>query len=504
LIRYTRIPTQWFHFPLVIGLVIGGNLQAAQLKPIQLHIQVPVNKSTIHTLEKPVRNIIKIDSNKPPNIAEITLVNGHHIWVHGNLVGFTNTLLVDDDKQVIYIIDVEVTPDIETLKRRIHELLPGEKIGVRSAKRNIVLSGEISNLVKMEAVVRLAEGFLIATKQPVNAETLPTQPHVVNLMTVGGAQQVMLKVIVAEIKRSLGRELGVTFHATTTGSDGQFGISKGGTSFDEATQLFRPIVSGISSSGIFGLFSAGSWLFDLTIEASQDNGLIKLLAEPNLTTLSGEKASFLSGGEFPFLSDCGQNQCSVSFKEFGVGVDFLPTVLDSGQINLQTAVIVSELSDEASLSLVAPNGVVLSQPSLTERKISSTVELADGQTLSIAGLIRDNVTEAATRFPGLGDIPYLGMLFRSQQSAKEQTELVIFVTPHLARPIHRKDIQLPTDSFIEPNDIEFYLLGRMEAQYQSPGSPGYQNSNSNHAIGFDGGMGFEGNFGHQLSNGRSR
>jgi pilus assembly protein CpaC len=204
----------------------------------------------------------------------------------------------------------------------------------------------------------------------------------------------------------------------------------------------------------------------VVLEAAKDNGTAKVLAEPTLTTLTGQQAEFISGGEFPIpVSD--DDGITIEFKEFGVGVKFLPVVLDSGRINLNLNVSVSELV--AANSLVVSTGeqvegTALLVPALTKRSAQSTVELGNGQTIAIAGLISENTRDFVSRFPGLGDIPVLGHLFRSQEFVNGETELVILVTPHLAKPIDARTVRLPTEKFVEPSDLDFYLLGKTKGR----------------------------------------
>ncbi|MDD4905333.1 MAG: hypothetical protein PHD39_04115, partial [Methylobacter tundripaludum] len=213
---------------------------------------------------------------------------------------------------------------------------------------------------------------------------------------------------------------------------------------------------------------SGTAIFNLTIDAANDQQLAKILAQPTLTTLSGQPATFISGGEFPIPVPQGgasNGTITITFKEFGIGLKFVPVVLDSGRINLNMNVSVSELSEDAAVIAKAGNtDTQFAIPSLTKREASSTLELADGQTMSIAGLISDKLRENVNKFPGLGDIPGLGALFRSSAFLNQQTELVIFVTPRLAKPVLAQNAQLPTDSFVAPDDVDFYVLGRTESR----------------------------------------
>ena len=246
---------------------------------------------------------------------------------------------------------------------------------------------------------------------------------------------------------------------------------------------------------------SGQFMFNLTIDAANNQQLAKILAQPTLTTLSGQTATFVSGGEFPIpvpqmMGGTTGGMVTIVFKEYGIGLKFVPVVLDSGRINLNLHVSVSELSTDAAVVAQAGNtNSQFSIPSLTKREASTTLELADGQTMSIAGLISEKLKENINKFPGLGDIPGLGALFRSSQFLKDTTELVIFVTPRLAQPVLAKNVQFPTDSFVEPDNVDFYVLGRTDsrkARSQLAGKPGNR-------VVTDGGL--DGEFGQQLMGG---
>ena len=430
-------------------------------------------------------------------------------------MGSTNVLLWDGSNRLIDTIDVEVTHDLDGLKEKLHQLLPGENINVHSSQGIVVLSGQVSDVVKMESAVQLARSFAMRDGKA-------KDPPVLNLLQVGGAQQVMLEVKVAEMARTLVRSLSAKFNATGANSNWKIGGVNGGASFprrlidvpqyDPGTgefkgfvQRFVPAMTGgpisptgpdittvlpndlsIEDKGLFATFLSKDLLFNLALDAAQEHGLAKILAEPTLTTLTGQEAQFLSGGEFPIPVPNGLNGTTIEFKEFGVGLKFIPVVLNSGQINLKINISVSELTSPNSVLITSrdtPSTFVI--PALTKRSAASSVEVGDGQTIGIAGLISEDLREAVNKFPGLGDVPVLGTLFRSQEFQKGQTELVMFVTPHLARPVARASVRLPTDGFVEPGDAEFYLLGRMEGRHSDTVPPAA-------------GGGAEGSFGHQV------
>ena len=485
---------------ILIAVCIFHHADAAMTsKEIEsVQIQVSLNKSKLITIDN---NVVEISQGNPQvadfpvadEAAETSFYPPNQILIRGKSLGTTNLYLWGANQKLLRILDIEVTHDLESLKTKLNELLPNENIGVRSSQKNIILSGEVSGLDKMQAAVDLAQGYLGAssalgsgggsgskgaggdgninvstnTAKPTVDPSKGATPKVINLMSVGGAQQVMLAVKVAEIDRKVLKGLDVKFSALQVSDSFSIGAINGGGSLSPAGigGLFNR--HSFDAGAVFLQAISGEFIFNLTIDAANDQQLAKILAEPTLTTLSGQEATFISGGEFPIpVPQGGTNGAiTITFKEFGIGLRFVPVVLDSGRINLNMNVSVSELSEDAAV--VAQAGETNTQfsiPSLTKREASSTLELADGQTMSIAGLISDKLRENVNKFPGLGDIPGLGALFRSEKFITQQTELVIFVTPRLAKPVLAKNAQLPTDSFVAPDDVDFYILGRTESR----------------------------------------
>lgn len=454
-------------------------------------VEVALNQSQILYLEQPVAKI----SVGNPDIADILILRSRQLYVVGKQLGSTNVTLWDNNNQVVAAVGIDVTHDLEGLKAKLHQVLPGEEIEVRSSQGAIILSGEVSSSARMAAALDLARSFQGGE-----------DGRVLNMMQVGGAQQVMLEVQVAEVSRDFLKRIGAKFEAMNANSLLTIGAGNNGTALAPATSLpgggtntlspFGPPATQIlrepltfESTGLFASFLDGDTLFDLVIDAAQENNLAKVLAEPTLTTLTGQEATFHAGGEFPIPVGSGQDDgIKIEFKEFGISLGFLPTVLDSGMISLKLNIKVSELSNQNSIVLDVPDtAATFFINALTSRSASSTVELANGQTIGVAGLINENLRERVNKFPGLGDLPILGNLFRSQEYVKGKTELVILVTPHFAKPVDRKQFSLPTDYFVEPSDLEFYLLGYMEGR-RKPGSesaPGQQGS-------------VKGQFGHEL------
>lgn len=470
----------------MLGIVQQAYAVTQYSKQNMITYQVPMNKSKLVRLDKGISRISKGN----PKIAKIEYLPPREILIKGVSMGTTNIYVWDRDNKLSQIINIEVSHDLQSLKYKLDKLLPGEMIEVYSAQDNIVLKGQVSGLDKMQAALDIARSFLPSSRSDKKPQATPgqgsitinnnkksskkNQTKLINMLSVSGAQQVMLEVKVAEIDRRLARGLDVQFSVLQRSNNFSFSaLNGGGSTLLSRTGLGSLFANphSIDAAGLFLSAVTGNFIFNVTVDAAKDQDLAKILAEPTLTTLSGQEAKFISGGEFPIpviQSGGGNNSNSITieFKEFGVMVRFLPVVLDNGRINLNMNVSVSELSRDAAIAAgVEGNDVFFTIPSLTKREASSTLELGDGQTMSIAGLISDRLRENVNKFPGLGDLPLLGILFRSEEFLKEQTELVIFVTPRLAKPVTPDSIVLPTDTFVEPDDLDFYLLGSMESRH---------------------------------------
>jgi pilus assembly protein CpaC len=470
--------------------------QSAIAQPPLLHggasieLAVPLYQSRVVTVSRPAYRV----SVANPDVADIVVISASELYVLGKDLGTTNVLLWDRENHLIGAINVEVQHDLDSLKRKLAELLPGQPIEVRAAQRSIVLSGRVTDAVTMDAAVRVASTFLAQVQTAKQTEQFQqangsrredkSVGEVINLLQVGGAQQVMLEIKVAEIARtevksldaqfnSIARGLGnwnvggvnggATFPITSTGTNGAIGGS-------QLVEEFAPTAMSIQNQGLFASFLSKNFLFNLALDAAKQNGLARILAEPTLTTLSGQEAEFLSGGEFPIPVPQNNNSISIVFKQFGVAIKFLPVVLNSGRINLKLNVSVSDLATTNTVTLALPgtaSSFVI--PSLTERSATGVVELSDGQTMGLAGLLHETTSSLVNRFPGLGSLPILGALFRSQSYQKGETELVILVTPRLARALPPGKARLPTDAYSEPSDSDFFLWGRLE--HGTPAEP---------------------------------
>lgn len=430
-------------------------------------MNLTVSKSTLLRLPAPVDRI----SVGNPAIADVTLISGKELYLLGKAFGTTNVMLWRSTGGTT-VIDVTVGIDTAALKTQLGKILPDEpRIEVQAASDSIVLSGTVSSALAAQQAHQVAEGFLRsytrtinmpspapatapgAAPMPVAMPAMPAaananlQPKVINLLRVAQPMQVMLDVKVAEVSKTLLDKLGSALRLSR---------SSGGWTYGIVSTLLHETTGGITAIGANGK--------NLTIDGERRDGLVKILAEPNIVAISGQEASFLAGGKI-FIPVARNNNAGVPTitleeKEFGVGLKFLPTVLDGKLINLRVAPEVSELSQSGS-PFTTVGGITAVLPSFTTRRAQTTVHLSDGQSLAIAGLIKNNVTETIRKLPVLGELPILGALFRSAEFQTDRTELLFIITPRLVKPLDQ-DVALPTDHFTPPSRGEFLLDGKLE------------------------------------------
>lgn len=382
-----------------------------------------------------------------PETADVNPLTDRTLYVLGRKLGMTNIALFDDNKQLVGVIDVEVTHNLEGLRQALRQTVRGSSITVRSMNGRVLLQGVVPSAPAAEKAMSLAHDF--------------AGDQVTNSLTIADSQQINLEVRFVEINRTAGKELGINWNLTNNNFGGATG-----TAIRPLTQAQPPVpgLGALSASLPFGTFIAnilGNGVApDLLISALEQKKLARRLAEPNLTTLSGQKASFLAGGEFPVPIDGGDGSVTVEFKQFGVRLDFTPVLLDDGLINLQIQPEVSEIDQSASIRL-REGGVAV--PGLSVRRANTTVELRDGQSFAIAGLLQTVNAKTADQVPWLGDVPILGTLFRSSSFQKKESDLVIIVTPRVARPVGTKQqLVTPFDTTLSSNEPEFFLLGKQE------------------------------------------
>jgi len=351
---------------------------------------------------------------------------------------------------------VRVSPDLSEFKERLREILPGEPIEVRTANDGLVLSGTVSSIVKLDRALDLAERY--------------APDAVSNLMSVGGTQQVMLKVRFAEMSRSVSKDLSASL-GFQTGGGGNFGANAFTNTLQSANNLAGALGNGATPgtvnsarerNGVFSFgFGSGSLRALVVLEALEEKGLVRTLAEPNLTALSGQEASFLAGGEYPIpIEDDGS--VSISYRPFGVELTFTPTVLDGDVINLKLDTAVSSLDP----TIVVQSGGFLVN-AFSKRASSTTVEMRDGESFAIAGLLEDDFLDVAAQVPWLGDIPVLGALFRSANYERRQSELVVIITAHLVSPTRGDGLVVSTDRVRPPTERDLFLNGKVAREVRA-------------------------------------
>jgi len=428
---------------LAVGLVLTATVPAsAQSEPALATITIPVGKSQVIELPSPYSDVMIAN----PKVADIVPLSARSIYVVGKGMGSTALTIYGPGKRMIASANVEVSPDTDALKARLSEVMPNErKIAVRVANQSIVLSGSVTNPVAAQQAVALAETFA------------PTK--VVNMLGVEGTQQVMLSVRFVEMERSIAKDLQINVQSASqaVGKSPAFAIATGDT-IHGTTNLLSNLFGGGSVR-----LSQGQSGLDVIFDALEQRHLIRTLAEPNLVAMSGDTASFLAGGEFPIpvaqSTSTGSSipSITVEFKQFGIALGFTPTILSDGMINIAVAPEVSSIDPTSSITVGS-----IQIPGIKVRRAHTTVELRDGESFTIAGLLADGYESQLRQLPFVGDIPVLGSLFRSNGYKHDETELVIVVTPHLVSA-HKGPSATPGDNFVPPSDFELFLFGSQEA-----------------------------------------
>ncbi|SFH15140.1 pilus assembly protein CpaC [Palleronia marisminoris] len=428
---------------IAIGLILALAPVSAQYGFAQ-NLRV-LSNGTSSALRVPMNRAVVVESDVPfaelsianPAIADISTLSDRTVYVLGKTPGRTTLTLLNAEGRLITNVDVQVVPDIAEFKERIDQILPGEGIEVRTANDGIVLSGTVSSIISLDAALELAERY--------------SPGRVSNLMSVGGTQQVMLKVRFAEMSRSVSKTLSSSIAVASNRFRGETG-----TYLDGANGIGQDLTVGSSSQGAFGFsFGGNSLRLEVLLEALESKGVVRTLSEPNLTALSGQEASFLAGGEYPVpVQD--DDGISIEYKDFGVELNFLPRVLADEVINIELNAAVSSID-----SSIGATQSGISVDGFSRREAQTTVQLRDGESFAIAGLLEDDFRDVSAQVPFLGDIPVLGALFRSAEYNRDQTELVIIITAHLVSPVRGEALALPTDRVTLPTEREFFLFGKV-------------------------------------------
>jgi pilus assembly protein CpaC len=422
-IFFTLISLTWI--VMSPSLVLAAEISQIKKDGSRSGIQLALGKSRLYQYSESIVRVSVADAA----IADVMVMNPKQIYLIGKKVGSTNVFIWHKDDKLSSL-DVSVGIDAGSVQGLLEQLLPTEKnLRVSSAGDSLVLTGQLTDSSKVQQAVLIAQEF--------------TEKKVLNMTTTGHLPQVLLEVKIAEVDKTVADSIGVQ----AQGSNFSFNMLNG---------TVAPIGFAASASGTIG--SVNTWL-----QAQINSGLIKILAEPNIMAISGQDGEFLSGGivYLPIVQSTGTggNVITLQPQNYGVGVKFTPTVLAEGRINLKVSPQVSEVQSQGITVTAGSSTTVF--PSITTRQASTTVQLYDGQSFAIGGLIKNNVVEIISAFPGLANIPIIGALFRSSSFKADRSELLIVVTPHIVKPLNQRP-GLPTDKIIQPTATEFFIEGKLE------------------------------------------
>lgn len=427
-------------------------------------LEVPLNKSQIVSTDRPIARAMIGNAD----IADILPVTDRSIYVLGKAMGTTSLTLYDSGGRVMTIMDVAVGPDVDAFRDQVAQLIPGQDIDAHISGNAMVLTGLVSDAGAIDRAVSLARTY--------------AGDNIVNMISLGSSQQVMLEVRFAEINKSAGKDLGVRLFAGRGEDFGAVSGPQSGTT--TAGGLFTSTVTG--SFGVIrrSNINIAGLSIDAFVDALETKGFAKTLAKPTLVALSGETASFLAGGEFPIpVAQGGNNNgtaISVEFKPFGVSLGFTPTVLGDKTINLKVAPEVSSIDTNASIALGG-----LEIPGVQTRRAQTTLELRDGESFAIAGLLQQDMSTQVNQVPLLGSLPIIGSLFRSTSFQKGETELLIVVTARLVAPIKPEQVRLPTDAVKDTNELDLFFNGRTHEMKDPAPASGASNASTADGDGYE-------------------
>jgi pilus assembly protein CpaC len=455
---------------LAFGLAAPTRPASAQVyvRPSGAPIGIEVGKGLLINLQHDADTVFVAD----PTIADVQVKSPKLIYLYGKEPGNTSLYAVDAQQTVLLSRPVSVRRDVSELQSALHQLMPDGSVRVASVNKSLVLTGNVGSSVAAEEARHLASTFVADENQ------------LVNRVTVNSPYQVNLRVRIVEVSRTITKELGINWETLLRSGSFAFGIATGNPVLGAASSssgggtVTGPFLPGVTNTGIPGNSTNPAYLtrnsgiggttnsyllgnnsaganVNAVIDALDSNGLVTILAEPSLTAMSGETASFLAGGEFPLVVPGGSlGQTTVEFKQYGVSLAFTPVVLGSSRISLRVKPEVSQLTNQGAVDISG-----ISIPALTTRRAETTVELASGQSFAIGGLLLNGLNNTISSMPGLGDLPVLGPLFRSTQFQHNESELIIIVTPYLVHPSDQR-IATPLDGFQAPHDNDLYVKGQ--------------------------------------------
>jgi pilus assembly protein CpaC len=438
------------------------------VRPSGQAISIDVSKGVLISLDSNADTVFVAD----PTIADVQVKSPKLIYLFGKAPGETSLYAVDANQKVLLSRPVSVTRDVAQLQSALARLQPGSGVHVSAVDKSLVLTGNVASAVAADEIKTLAGSFAGDEKD------------VVNRVTVDRPYQVNLRVRIAEVSRTVTKELGINWETMLRSGGFAFGLATGNpvlgvSSSATSTVISNPYLPGAALTGTASSLAGTAYFtrnaglggtptdsitlggatshlnVNSVIDALDQNGLVNILAEPNLTAMSGETASFLAGGEFPIVIPAGSlGQTTVEFKQYGVSLAFTPVVLGDGRISMRVRPEVSQLSTTGAVQI---SGINI--PALITRRAETSVELGSGESFAIGGLLQNNLSDTINKLPGLGDLPVLGPLFRSTQFQRNESELIIIVTPYLVRPVPGR-IPVPTDGYVAPHDSDIYVNGK--------------------------------------------
>ncbi|NBX03732.1 MAG: type II and III secretion system protein family protein [Alphaproteobacteria bacterium] len=429
-----------------MGMITFSALNAfAAPLPIEFEepmLQVEINKGQTIKLPRAASSVMVAD----PATADVQVVSPTLLFVHGKKVGETSIYAVDNQDNQIYSTTIQVTHNISNLQRAIRRIAPDADVDVKTVDGGMVLGGFAGSAAESENIRSVASAF-IGDKE-----------KMMNMINTAGSDQVTLQVKIVEMSRDDVKKFGINLASIL--SRGNFGLqllNGPDIALTAAGVLDR---DGSSNSALLGKFGTKNTNISGLIDALETQGLANVLAEPSLTTESGKTAKFLAGGQFPIPVRDGNGSVTIQYKDFGVGLNFTPIVMSKDRISINVAPEVSTISFDNPIEVAG-----IKNPIIMTRKAESTVELGSGQTFALAGLLKNEASNSVDKFPGLGDMPVLGSLFRSQSFQNNRTELVILVTPYIVRPVsdHSK-MQTPDEGYVPPSDLQRIMHGSLYQQ----------------------------------------
>lgn len=424
------------------GLLVAVLLLVAMVAAFPAQSQGPVltlaqGEGTVIRMGSPAATVFVAD----PKIADVQAPSGSAFFILGKRTGRTTVYALSPDNRVVFSRTVEVRHNVGQLEDLLLQRFPDYRLSLSSAPGSLMVSGAVDDPADAEAVVNTLSA------------SLDKDEKIVNRMTVRSPTQVHLRVRIAEVSREVSQILGINWGSVSTPGNWAGGLVSGRDFVNSSGRVLRDAEGGWS---LLAGFVTDNINITAMIDALDQESMLTVLAEPNLTAVSGQTASFLAGGEFPIPVDQDDDTISIEFKPFGVALDFTPTVLSKDRISLNVRPEVSELSEINSIDIGS-----LRIPGLTVRRVETTVELASGQSLAIGGLLQDNVRDVVSKLPGLGDLPVLGRLFSSSDYLNNKSELVVIVTPYVVRPTDPDSLTMPTQTLRPASDVEFILHRRL-------------------------------------------